>query len=95
MLEYNIEEVFRLKKYITIMILFLMLFAPLFSINAKDVIEAQSIPKRIYEEVENGAINESSSFANIVIFIKFADETSYSNVVDRTNNKRTGNYICS
>ena len=66
-----------MKKYITIMILFLMLFAPLFSINAKDVIEAQSIPKRIYEEVENGAINESSSFANIVIFIKFADETSY------------------
>ncbi len=66
-----------MKKVITIMILFLMLFAPTISVNAKTVIEAQSIPKRGYEEVQNGAINESSSFENIVIFIKFADETSY------------------
>lgn len=66
-----------MKRFITIMILFLMLFTPVININAKDIIEAQSISKRTYQETENGAINESSSFTNIVIFIKFADETSY------------------
>ena len=68
-----------MKKIITLLFLFLMLFTPTLGVNAQNStkIEALGHIKRIYEEVENGAINESSSFANIVIFIKFADETSY------------------
>jgi len=66
-----------LKKIIISIVLFLMLFTPVVGVNAFEGIEVLSIPKREYEEIENAAINESNSFANIVIFIKFADETSY------------------
>ncbi len=68
-----------MKKIIALLFLFLIVFSPATRVNAtnKTIIEAQSIAKKEYEEVENGAINESSTFANIVIFIKFADETSY------------------
>jgi len=75
-----------LKKIISLLLLFLVLFSANVDVNAKQVtkIEAQAISKRVFEEVENGAINESASFANIVIFIKFADETSYEAPYDYT-----------
>ncbi len=68
-----------MKKYLALIVLFLILFTPSLRVNAFDNALIET-PNDIVKEIpilENGDINESSGFANIVIFIKFADETSY------------------
>lgn len=68
-----------MRKINVLLIMFLMIFTPVIGVN--NISSASSeIPKDFIKEiseVENGPINESSAFANVVVFVKFSDEGSY------------------
>lgn len=67
-----------MRRILALFILFLAFFMPALRVNAIDTVETLNIINKEIEDVQNGPINESAGFANIVIFIKFADEPSYS-----------------
>ena len=68
-----------MKKIMGLIVLLLLVFTPVSQVKATSA-SFNETPSALLEEnelIENGPLNESSAFANIVIFIKFADETTY------------------
>ncbi|MFK5883823.1 MAG: M6 family metalloprotease domain-containing protein [Candidatus Izemoplasma sp.] len=92
-----------MKKIYILISLFFLAVTPFVGVKANESSNIE-IPQTVIKDVpvlQNGPINESASFANIVIFIKFADESSYSapfnyeyynNLFNDENNESLKNY---
>ncbi len=68
-----------MKKIVVLLSLFLFFIPKFFTVEAiENQINLEPFESlEVYDDLYDGPINEVSAFANIVIFIKFADETAY------------------